>query len=254
MENRLKEINNPEEETLSSGKSVQKPLSFTDHLSELRIRLIKCIIAVVVTASIVYAFIEQTIAFLINPVGEVVFTSPGDAFVARITLTLFGGVLLAFPYVLFHIWQFVSAGLREEEKKYVKLFGPASGILFIIGCAFAYGVCIPISLKFLLGFSNDLIVPMINIKSYFSFIGTMLLAFGVIFELPLILVFLAKIGIATPEFLKQKRKYAIIIILIASALITPPDVITQLIMAVPLIILYEIGIVAVRYTIKVDSD
>ena len=120
----------------------------------------------------------------------------------------------------------------------------------MLGAVFAYFVTIPISIRFLLSFSTDLIVPMITVKSYISFVGTMLLAFGVIFELPLVLMFLTKIGIATPAFLMQKRKHAIIIILVVSAFITPPDFITQLIMAVPLVILYEVGIVASKLTYR----
>jgi len=223
-------------------------LSFFAHYEELRSRLIKSIISVLVAACLFYMIVDKVFAFVIKPVGKLVFTAPGEAFIARITLTLFGGLFLALPVILYQIWRFVAAGLREHEAKYVRIFAPCSFVLFIIGALFAYCIAVPISIRFLLSFSNDLIIPMITVKNYISFVGTMLLAFGIVFELPLVLMFLTKIGIATPAFLAQRRKYAIVIILALSALITPPDFVTQLIMAVPLIILYEAGIIASRWT------
>jgi len=132
----------------------------------------------------------------------------------------------------------------------VRIFGPCSLFLFFLGGIFAYFVIIPISIHFLLSFSTPSIVPMITIKSYVSFVVTMLLAFGVVFELPLVLMFLTKIGVATPAFLVQKRKYAVVIILIVSAFITPPDCVTQILMALPLIVLYEAGIIISKITYR----
>lgn len=224
--------------------------SFFDHYEELRSRLIKSIAAIVIGACLFSFILDEVFVFLIKPVGKLVFIAPGEAFVTRIMLTLFGGLFLALPVILYQIWRFIAAGLRKNEMKYVSIFAPCSFFLFIVGGLFAYFVAIPISIRFLLSFSTDLIVPMITIKSYISFVGTMLLAFGIVFELPLVLVFLTKIGIATPAFLIDKRKYAVVIILIASAFITPPDFITQIILAVPLVILYEIGIIASKLTYK----
>ena len=220
--------------------------SFFAHYEELRSRLIKSIVSVLFAACFFYAIVDQVLALVIKPVEKLVFTAPGEAFIARITLALFGGLFLSLPIILYQAWRFIAAGLKKHEIKYVRIFALYSFFLFVIGGSFAYFIAIPISIRFLLSFSSDFIVPMITIKNYISFIGTMLLAFGIIFELPLVLMFLTKIGVATPAFLAQKRKYAVIIILIVSALITPPDFITQLIMAVPLIILYETGIIASR--------
>ena len=222
----------------------------TEHLDELRRRVLKSFLAVAIGAVISFIYVDRILEFIIEPVGSLVFTSPADVFIARIFVALVVGVLISLPFVLFQVWQFVSLGLKQDERKYVLLFGPLSVTLFFIGVVFAYLVPIPIALDFLLGFATGNIVPMITVKNYISFVGTMVLAFGVVFELPLVLVFLAKIGIATPEFLIQKRKVAIILIVILSALITPPDVITQIILAVPLIILYELGIWAIKLTIK----
>lgn len=221
-------------------------LNFLDHLDELRGRLIKSALAVVSAACLFYPVVDEALAILIKPMGKVIFTAPGEAFMTRITLTMIGGVFLALPVILFQGWRFVAAGLKEHEIKYVKIFAPFSFLLFWAGVLFSYYIVVPISIRFLLGFSSDVIVPMITIKNYVSFVATMLLAFGIIFELPLILMFLTMIGVASPAFLIQKRKYAVVMILIVSALITPPDVISQLLMAVPLIILYEIGIVVSR--------
>jgi len=225
-------------------------ISFFDHVEELQNRLIKSIIAIVIASSLFYSVIDEVFMALVKPVGQLVFVAPGEAFVARIILTLFGGFFLSLPVVLYQSWQFVATGLNDYEARYVKFFAPCSFFLFVIGGLFAYLIAIPISIRFLLSFSSEFIVPMITVKNYISFIGTMILAFGVIFELPLILMFLTKIGIATPAFLMQKRKYAVVIILIVSAFITPPDFITQIIMAVPLILLYEVGIVASKLTYR----
>lgn len=221
-------------------------LSFFEHLDELRSRLIKSFAAVVVAACVCYSFIDSVLEVLIRPVGRVVFTSPSDAFVARVTLAVCGGIMLAFPVILYQIWRFVSDGLKAREKKYVYVFGPCSLILFVAGALFAYFIMIPVSIKFLLSFSTDLIVPMITLQNYISFVGMLVLAFGVVFELPLVLMFLTQIGVVTPQFLSEKRRHAIVLILIVSAVITPPDAVTQLIMAGPLMVLYEIGILASR--------
>jgi len=225
-------------------------ISFFDHIEELQSRLIKSIVAIFIAACFFYIVVDEVFKVLVKPVGQLIFTAPGEAFVARIMLTIFGGFFLALPIVLYQVWQFVATGLNEYEVRYIKFFAPSSIILFIMGGLFAYFVIIPISIRFLLSFSSELIVPMITVKNYISFVGTMILAFGVVFELPLILMFLTKIGIATPAFLMQKRKYAVVIILIVSAFLTPPDFITQLIMAAPLIILYEIGIIASKCTYR----
>jgi sec-independent protein translocase protein TatC len=225
-------------------------ISFFDHIGELQDRLIKSIIAIFIASCVFYVFIDEVFMILVKPVGKLIFTAPGESFIARVTLTLFGGFFLALPVVLYQAWMFVAAGLKEHEIRYIKFFAPCSFLLFIAGGMFAYLVTIPISIRFLLSFSSEYVVPMITVKNYISFVGTMVLAFGVVFELPLVLMFLAKIGIATPEFLVQKRKYAVVIILIVSAFLTPPDLITQVIMAVPLIILYEVGIMAVKLTYR----
>lgn len=232
---------------------VSKPLSFFDHLDELRSRVVKALLVYAACVIVVFQKINVLLALVMKPVGQVVFTSPEEAFVAQLNLAFLAGFILALPYILYHGWQFASLGLTEKEKGCIKVYGPASFICFAAGVAFAYFVMIPMSLRFLLNFSSEFFVPMITVDKYISFVGTWIIACGITFELPLVLAFLARIGIATPEFLRQQRRYAILAILILSAIITPPDVMSQLLMAAPLMALYEIGILVTRLTYRPSS-
>lgn len=183
---------------------------------------------------------------LIKPAGKLVFIAPQEAFVTYIKVSLIAGIFLAFPVLIWQVWRFVSAGLTGTEKKYFLYYAPFSFMLFFIGSAFAYFVILPIGMRFLLGFATDSLQPMISVSKYVSFAGMLLLAFGVVFELPLVVLFLTKIRLVTPEFLKRKRKQSILIIFIVAAILTPPDMVTQCLMAGPLILLYEISILFSR--------
>lgn len=237
-----------------NNNNIDKSMALMDHLDELRGRLIKCVLSVAIASILAYPFVNDVLQAIIKPVDKIIFTSLSDAFMARITLTLILGIFLSLPFIAFQVWQFITFGLKISERRYIRVFVPASTILFLAGAGFAYSVSIPISIKFLLSYGSEQIIPMITIKNYITFFGSMMLAFGVIFELPLVMMFLTRLGIATPEFLVQKRKISIIIILIVSALVTPPDFITQLILAAPLIILYEAGIIVSKFTLKQESD
>lgn len=220
--------------------------TFFEHLDELRNRLIRSAAAFIISLFVFYTFSNKVLAWIIKPAGKLYFTAPSDAFMAQMTLTVFGGLFMSLPFILFEIWQFIGLALKDEEKKNIFYFFPLSVGLFAAGVAFAYFIVIPFMYKFFLNFSSDLLVPMITVNNYISFIGNMTLSFGVVFQLPLVLVFLAKIGIATPEFLTQKRRHAIVIILIISAIVTPPDIISMFLMSAPLLVLYEIGVLMVR--------
>lgn len=221
--------------------------SFLTHLHELRERLIQAIAAFLLCSLVVWNFLDPVIRYVVKPVGRIVFTSPEEAFGARMTLTFLGGFLFSLPVILFHLWQFISVALTEQEKRYVRIFGPLSLILFFAGAGFGYFVLLPISMNFLMSFSSPWMVPMITVDKYVSFVGTIVFSSGVTFEMPLLLAFLAKLGIATPEFLRQKRPFAIILILIVAAILTPPDIVSQIILAIPLLILYELGIIFSRF-------
>ncbi|MBU0469219.1 MAG: twin-arginine translocase subunit TatC [Candidatus Omnitrophica bacterium] len=224
----------------------QKELSFTEHLDEFRSALIKSLGSILIATCFAFSFANAFIEELIRPIGKIVFIAPQEAFVSNILIALLGGLFLASPFVFYQAWNFISAGLQANEKKHIFIYGPVSFVLFIVGASFGYFVIVPIGLNFLLGFGSESLVPMITLSKYISFIGMLTLSFGLAFELPIVILFLTKLGIITPNFLASNRKVAIVLIFIVAALITPPDVVTQCLMALPLLILYEVGIFCSR--------
>lgn len=221
-------------------------LALIEHLTELRSRIIKALVFIVAASCLLYGFVDTILLSLIRPVGRLVFIAPHEAFVSRIKIVLFGGLFISSPFVLYQTWRFVSSGLKSNERKYIGIFGPLSLIFFFAGALFGYFVIVPIGMNFLLGFSTDTLIPMISVSRYISFVGVLTLSFGVVFELPLAILFLTKIGMVTPEFLSSKRKHAIVLMFVTAAILTPPDVITQCLMALPLLVLYEISILFSR--------
>jgi sec-independent protein translocase protein TatC len=220
------------------------------HLQELRTRLVKAFAFLLAGAAATYYFVDPVKGHLVRPVGELVFIAPQEAFLANIKIAFLGGALLASPFIIFQGWQFVKSALKGAEKGYALAFAPFSFLLFMLGASFGYFVIVPIGIKFLLSFASDTIRPMISISRYVSFLTVLTLAFGVIFELPLVSLFLTKLRIVTPQFLSSRRKYAVVLIFIFAAILTPPDVVTQCLMAVPLMILYEVGIIFSRLAHK----
>lgn len=227
-----------------------KEIALTEHLNELRSRILKSIIFIIVSSCVVYRFSGTIIGKIAGPVEKLVFIAPQEAFVANIKIALFGGLFLASPIVLYQIWRFVSAGLKKNEVKHVMIFGPLSFIFFLAGIFFGYFIIVPIGIKFLLGFATETVAPMITISKYISFISGLTLTFGMIFELPLVSLFLTKIHIVTPHFLIKKRRHAIVFIFVIAAILTPPDVVTQCLMAGPLLVLYEIGILFSKFAYR----
>ena len=189
--------------------------------------------------------------FLIEPMGQIKLhvTEVTGSFYAYLKVSLVCGLVAATPFVFYQLWSFIAPGLYPEEKSRVLPLVVISTFLFLIGATFCYLVVLPFSLKFLIGFSGDLLSPIITVGSYLTFTGMLLLAFGFGFEMPVMAYFLGKVGIISSRFLSRGRRYAIVLILIFSAILTPtPDVATQLMLAVPLYILYEISIVIVKYS------
>ncbi|MDD5006087.1 MAG: twin-arginine translocase subunit TatC [Candidatus Omnitrophica bacterium] len=223
-----------------------KKLTLIQHLEELRSRIIKSIIFITAAFFIAYGYVDKLLPVLIKPIGKLVFTSPSEAFVANIKIAFWLGLFLSSPFLLYQIWQFISGGLKDNEKKYALILGFFSFVLFVTGCAFGYLIIIPIGMKFLLGFATDLVTPMITISNYISFLGVITFIFGLVFQLPLVVIFLVKLGIVKPKLLSRKRREVIVIIFIVAAVLTPPDVITQLLMAIPLVVLYELSILLSR--------
>ncbi len=231
----------------------ERSMPFLHHLEELRWRLLKSFLAVVAAAIAAFYFSDQIVKFIIAPLGDtkLYFNEVTGSFYAYLKLSLLTGVLAASPIVFYQLWAFVSPGLYPKEKIKVLPLVTISAILFLTGAAFCYYAVLPYSLKFLLNFSGDLLSPLITIGSYISFAGMLLLAFGICFQLPVAAYFLGRIGLINPAILRKGRRYAVILILIFAAILTPsPDIATQLMLAVPLYLLYELSIIIVRCTGK----
>ena len=235
--------------------STEEKSPFTEHLGELRDRLVRSFIAVGIGFAVAYFFKEKLFEFLIAPLvvamgengnAQMIFTGLPEAFFTYLKVSLLAGIILATPVLFYEFWMFVSPGLYRTEKKYLLPIVILSVFFFIIGSSFGYFIVFPYGFKFFLGFATEHIHAMPSMKEYLSFASKMLLAFGFVFELPLVLTFLARMGIVSVDFLKKNRKYAVLIFFIGAALITPPDVVTQIMMALPLMILYEISIIGAR--------
>jgi sec-independent protein translocase protein TatC len=227
-------------------------MSFTAHLEELRNRLIICLIAVGIGFIGSYFFKEKFFHILVLPLlkampekGSLIFTGVPEPFFVYLKVSLVAGIFFSAPVILYEIWAFVAPGLYSRERRYVVPFVFFSSMLFLLGTLFGYRIVCPYGFKFLLGYAYD-IQPMLAIKEYFSFSTKLLLAFGFVFELPLFIVFLSKAGIVSPQTLARQRKYAILVIFATAAILTPPDVATQIMMAGPLIGLFEVGIILAK--------
>ena len=223
---------------------------FLSHLEELRKRLIACAIAVGVGFAVCYAFSERLYRILVSPLRElmpegegVIYTSLLAPFFTYLKTGVIAGVMLVAPYLFYQLWLFIAPGLYQNEKKYVIPFVFFSTFLFVGGALFGYFFVFPLVFKFFLGFENEYIQAMPSMNDYFSFVVRLLFGFGISFELPVVIFFLAKIGIVTPELLRKKWKYALLLMFVVGAIITPPDIISQVLLAVPLIALYEVGII-----------
>jgi len=234
---------------------------FLGHLEELRKRLIACAIAVGVGFAAAYGFSERIFQLLIAPLQAVmpegdslIFTNLPEMFFTYLKVSILTGIMVMAPFIFYQLWMFIAPGLYKREKRYVIPFVLSSTILFVGGSLFGYFVVFPFGFKFFIGFSNEYVKALPSVKQYFSFAIKLLFAFGVVFELPVVIFFLAKMGLVTPEFLKRKRKYAILLTFVLAAILTPPDVITQCMMAGPLIILYEIGILVSRMARKEKEE
>jgi sec-independent protein translocase protein TatC len=239
----------------------EKKLPFLGHLEELRSRLVASAIAVGIGFGICYIFAERLFLILASPLTNVmpegdhlIFTSLPEMFFTYLKVSFVSGLLLASPVVFYQMWMFVAPGLYRNEKKLVIPFVTISTFLFVGGSLFAYFIVFPFGFKFFLGFSSDFVKALPSVKQYFSFSIKLLLAFGLVFELPVVIFFLTKLGLVTTAFLKKNRKYALLLTFVASAILTPPDVITQCMMAVPLLTLYEVGILVSRFARKAKPD
>jgi len=242
-------------------EQTDEKMPFMLHLEELKTRLTRVLIAIAVGFAVCYIFKEKLFWALTLPLvavlpdtSSMIFTGLPEAFFTYLKVSFFASIFLVSPYILYQIWKFVSPGLFASEKKQVAPFVTFSTIFFLGGSLFAYYIVFPFGFKFFVGFGNDFIRPMLSLKEYLSFSMKLLIAFGIIFELPIFMFFLARIGMVSSKTLTQKRKYAILLVFVIAALFTPPDVVTQALMAVPLMLLYEISIWVVKAGEKKQAE
>ncbi|HEY6103245.1 MAG TPA: twin-arginine translocase subunit TatC [bacterium] len=220
-----------------------RPMTLIEHLEELRHRLLIAVLAFGVGTVLSFLFVERVLTVLIRPVGRVIFTAPTEAFFIRLKVSALTGAFLSLPVILIQIWRFVSVGLTPRERRYTLSLLPVSLVLFVAGGAFAFFAILPVGVRFLLSYQTETLVPMISIGAYTSFATAFVLAFGLVFQLPVVILLLARIGVVTPATLAAGRKYALLAIVAASAVLTPGgDVFSQLLMAIPTYILYEVSI------------
>jgi len=234
-----------------------KEMGFLEHLEELRWMLIRSGIAVIVGAIIAFPLADWILdEILVRPLQtqfpdmQLIFLKPAGMFLALVGISLWTAVIVALPYIAFEVWRFVEPGLLKNERRLMPVVILSTVFCFLAGAAMAYFIVLPYALKFLVGTWADLADPQLEIKEYLTFSLRLTMAFGVVFELPVISFFLARLGIITPAFMRKFRSYAIFLIAVLAAFITPPDAITMIMLLLPLVLLYEISIliavVAVR--------
>ncbi|MBW1712884.1 MAG: twin-arginine translocase subunit TatC [Deltaproteobacteria bacterium] len=255
-------MNQTQTETDSQSELDASRMPFMGHLAELRKRLMISALAAGIGFGICYPFKERLLAFMIDPLKAVlppgqrlIYTNLPEAFFTYLKICFLAGGLLALPVVFLQIWRFIAPGLYKKERKFAFGFVISSTVLFLGGAIFGYQVVFPFGFKFFVGFESELITPLPALKAYLSFSVRLLLAFGAIFELPIVIFFLAKMGLVTDKFLRKNRKWALLLTFVTGAIFTPPDVVTQVLMALPLIILFEISIfVAKAFGPKAKPD
>ncbi len=256
-------------------------MSFLDHLEDLRWHLIRATSAIMIVATLAFIFSRSIFKHIIFAPKEMSFptykllckaaqfinvdtTFCGDElpmmiqnrtmagqFSADIWTAILAGFIIAFPYVIYQFWKFISPGMHPNERKHSRGFIIISSFLFFLGVLFGYYIVTPLSINFLANYSiSEIVENQIDISSYIALVRSAALASGLVFELPIIIYFLTKIGLVTPEFLKKYRKYALVIVLILSAIITPPDIASQIIVAIPILILYQVSIYISKIVVR----
>src|SRR5258705_465436 len=223
-------------------------MSFMEHLGELRVRIVRALIGLLIGTVIVLPFSQYIVDWLARPVTRLnyslVFTAPAEAFWVQMKVGLIVGIFLSAPAILWQVWAFIAPGLHAHERKYALPFVLIGSLLFIGGGAFSLFVVTPYAIQFLLSYARPGLQPMITLQNHVDFLLKFTLAFGAVFELPLALTILARVGVVNAKMLARNRKYAILGAFVAGAVLTPtPDAFNQALMAGPLILLYEVGII-----------
>ena len=252
-------------EDYSTGKDTaaeENEMSFLDHLEELRWRIIKAIIGIVVGAVICGIFIDWIMNYFLlapamstSPPLVLINLKPYGQLVLYMEVVLVGGIIISVPNIFYQFWKFIEPGLLVSERRYISWIVFFSTFCFLGGVAFAYFVMLPTALKFFAAFGTQAISNNIAVNEYFSFVISVMITAGVVFELPMVSFFLSKVGILTPAFMRKYRKHAVVIILLLAGILTPgPDITSQLLLGVPLFILYEISILISKFAQKKRAD
>ena len=235
-----------------------KELSLTEHLTELRGRIIKALLALILGFTVCYFFSKDLLFLISQPIkpyltatkGQLIFISPFEKFFSYLWVSLFAGLVVSSPFWLYQVWKFISPGLYKNEKKWSLLFVSSSVFLFLSGILFVYFIVYPFSFHFLLNFGGGSELAYISLKPYLSFFLRTAVIFGLVFEMPVILLSLLKLNIINVKQLMKIRPYVIVLIAFLSALITPPDIFSMLFMMLPLYLLFEISIWISRTVLK----
>lgn len=225
-------------------------MSLVEHLEELRHRLIICLIAIAVTSSISYCYAANILHLLSAPAGKLYYINPAEALLSYIKISIFTGFITALPLVMYEVWTFAVPALTKKQRKSSIILVPLSVLLFFTGMAFAYYLALPAGIKFFMGFATDSLEPLFSLAEYLSFVISFVLPFGLMFELPLIILVLAELGLVSSAFLASKRKTALVLAFVVGAVISPtPDIFSQTMIALPLLLLYEISLFIVKYVV-----
>jgi sec-independent protein translocase protein TatC len=246
MSDKPREFENEPEERAAGGE-----MSLVDHLQELRKRLIVCV-AVVLAASIAcYFYAVELVHVITAPAGKLYYMNPAEAFFTYLKVSFFAGFLLALPVIFYQLWAFVVPALTRQERTASLFLVPASLVLFFVGLAFSYYLVLPAAISFFIGFATPDLQPMFSIGQYLSFVISFMLPFGFVFELPLFIIVAARLGVIGSSFLAAKRKLVIVLSFVVGAVVSPtPDVFSQTMIAVPLLILYEISVFIVKHVLR----
>lgn len=234
-------------------RNTRGEMPFLDHLEELRWRILWSLVAVIVGTCIGFFLVTyyEALEILMRPIRaardnpnlQLIYLSPADPFFVTIRLAIYIGIILALPILIYNVWAFLSPALEKREKRAILPALYLGVLLFAAGVALAYFAALPVTLEFFQGFMTESLVGQLEINNTLGFVVKMLLAFGVVFELPIVILILSALGLVTPEFLREKRRHAIVLITVLASFITPGDAITLTVMMMfPLILLYELGI------------
>jgi len=227
-------------------------MSIIDHLDELRMRLVVIIIAIIIGTLGAYYYVEDILQILVAPAGKLYYTKPTEAFFTYMKISLVAGCILSSPIWFYQVWAFIVPALSKGEKKVTFMVVPTAVTLFVVGVLFSYYLVLPMAIQFFIGFGTDELQPLFSIGQYIDFVIAFILPFGITFELPLVLIALGVIGILSSERLRQYRKMFILVAFIIGAAISPtPDMLSQTMIAGPMILLYEISYGILRYIVKV---